>query len=150
MIIRKITSKDYIEVEELIKKAILVTVSKDYEPEALELMLESDPYQPKKTKNEREYYVAFDLCVIGVIGRKNNMVKTFFVDPSKQAKGVGTELLNFIENIIQTDGYDTSILNSTITAKSFYEKLGYSVINEKRIKRGNSILTTYSMIKHFT
>lgn len=147
MHIRKITSEDYPKVEELIKKSILKTVSKDYTAEAITIMLESDPYQPEKTKDERDYYVACDPHIVGIIGRKDNNVKTFFVDPLKQGTGVGTRLILFIESLIQADGFDECFLNSTVTAKSFYEKQKYTVLQEEKVKRGNSILTKYAMKK---
>lgn len=148
MIIRPIQSTDYKEVERIIKKALLETVSKDYSKPAIDLMLASDPTQPWKTRREREYFVATDnKAILGIIGRKDNMVKTLFVDPSYHGKGVGTSLISYIEKLIITDGYTVSTLNSTISAKSFYEKQGYKLISEEKKEVEGNVMIKYAMEK---
>lgn len=150
MTIRPIQPGDYVEVEQLIRNTILQSVAKDYSKPAMDIMLASDPTQPYETREERKYFVAEDDSIRGIIGRKDNMVKTFFVDPTYHGQGVGTALLAHVEHLMQNDGYSKSTLHSTITAKGFYEKQGYTVISEETKTTDDAVLTKYAMEKDLT
>ncbi len=150
MTIRPIQPGDYAEVEQLIRNAILQTVANDYSKPAIDIMLASDPTQPHETREEREYFVAEDDGIRGIIGRKDNMVKTFFVDPTYHGQGVETSLLAHVEHLMQNDGYSKSTSHSTITAKSFYEKQGYTVTSKEIKTIGDAVLTKYAMEKDLT
>lgn len=151
MNIRPIESDDYKHVEQIIKDALLKKVSEDYSKSAMAIMLDSDPFQPFKTRDNRDYFVICDNDVIqGIIGKKDNMVKTFFVNPKFHGKGIGTQLLSYIENLIKESGYTLSTVYSTITAKSFYEKNGYVVINTDEKKIPDGALTRYYMEKQLS
>ncbi|PIR02897.1 MAG: hypothetical protein COV60_03250 [Candidatus Magasanikbacteria bacterium CG11_big_fil_rev_8_21_14_0_20_43_7] len=131
MTIRPIQPTDYACVEELVKAAILEINAKVYSQPIIERMLSVDPYRPRTTLHEREYFVALiEGEVRGVVGMKENEVKTFFVDPNYHGEGVGTKLISHIEKLISKQGYSKSIVFSTISAQSFYENQGYAVIRE--------------------
>ncbi|MBT3817209.1 MAG: GNAT family N-acetyltransferase [Candidatus Magasanikbacteria bacterium] len=148
MNIRPITSTDYKKVEQLIKDAICKTNAKDYSKEVIDFMIEIDPFRPRDTAHEREYFVATNNNNIhGVIGVKDNEIKTLFVDPKYHGKGIGSSLLSHIESIILDRGYKKSTVYSSISAKSFYIKHGYKVIREDSSKIGTEILLRYYMEK---
>ena len=75
------------------------------------------------------------------------MKKTFFVDPKEQGKGVGKALIYHIEELIKKEGYETSTLNSTITAKSFYEAQGYITIKKDFKVVQGAEMTKFHMYK---
>lgn len=53
----------------------------------------------------------------------------FAVDEMYQGQGIGTELLNFIYNFAENNGFDAIELNvhsHNISAKAFYEKSGFT------------------------
>src|SRR3989338_9666231 len=108
MIIRPIKSIDLEKVEQLIKDAILETNARDYSQQVVDFMLEVDPFRPRDTAHEREYFVAEDDDIQGVIGLKDNEVKTLFVDPKYHSKGVGSSLLYHIESLISDRDYKIS------------------------------------------
>jgi len=147
MIIRPIKSSDYKKVKQLIKDAILETNAKDYSKEVIDFMLGVDPFRPRDTANEREYFVAEDDDIQGVIGLKDNEVKTLFVDPKYHSKGLGSSLLSHIESLISERSYDMSRVYSSVSAKSFYEKQGYTIISENSSKAGDGTMLRYYMEK---
>ncbi len=61
---------------------------------------------------------------------KDNEIKTFFVDVASHGKGIGTTLLHYTTTLITDGGYLKSCVYSSISAKSFYEKHGYTLIRE--------------------
>ena len=146
MNIRPIKSSDYERVEQLIKDAILETNAKDYSKEVIDFMLEVDPFRPRNTAHERNYFVAIDRSIHGVIGLKDNEVKTLFVDPKYHGKGVGSSLLSHVESII-LDKNPISKVYSSASAKSFYEKHGYTIIREDSSKAGEGTMLRYYMEK---
>ena len=148
MIIRPIKSSDYEKVEQLIKDAILETNAKDYSKEVIDFMLKVDPFRPRDTANEREYFVATDEGICGIIGLKDNEVKTLFVDPKYQGRGVGSSLLSYIESIVLDRGYSISKVYSSVSAKSFYGKHGYVVIREDSSEAGEGTMLRYYMEKN--
>ena len=148
MTIRPIQSTDYEKVEQLIKDAILEINAKDYSKENIERMLEMDPYRPRATAQERDYFVATDgTDILGVIGMKENEVKTLFVDPTYHGQNIGTSLLTHIEKLIADNGYSVSNVYSSVSAKKFYEKQGYTLIKEDISENNENKMLRYYMEK---
>jgi len=52
-------------------------------------------------------------------------VYNFFVAPDRQGSGVGRELLDFVENRAMKKGWGKLSVASSLTAVSFYRKMGY-------------------------
>jgi GNAT superfamily N-acetyltransferase len=147
MLIRPIEETDFDRVEELITKTILEVNAKDYSDSLIKVMLQGDPVRPRDSSHDREYFVAIDETLCGIIGLKENEIKTFFVDPVYRGKGIGTQLLSFIENIAKSHGYEETEVYSSITSRSFYEKNGYIVVGTDPLPVGDEILLRYFMQK---
>jgi putative acetyltransferase len=60
-------------------------------------------------------------------------------------KGVGTRLLEVAETSLVKSGFTEVYIESTITAKDFYEKNGYKIIQKSSHKEDKSIV--YKMFK---
>ena len=147
VIIRPIQPTDLPKVEELIRSTILEVNSKDQSPAITAFTLKIDPFRPRDTGDERDYFVAEDGEIRGVLGLKDNELKTFFVDSKFQGQGIGTELIQYVEALIIKRGYSQSKVFSSITAKSFYEKHGYTVVQEDITKIGSDNLIRFYMEK---
>lgn len=148
MIIRPITSADFDSIEKLIRKTILSVNSKDYPKDVIEKMLLHDPFAPQKYKTEREYFVAENHEVLyWIIGMKDNEIKTFFVDSDYRGKWVWTLLIEYIEECITSKWFRKSIVYSSVSGRSFYEKSGYLLIREDFHKAGDSMMLRYYLEK---
>ncbi len=54
-------------------------------------------------------------------------------------------LLNYIFKIAKNENIDKIILDSSITAKSFFEEFGFKQIKENLVKRDNVELVNFRM-----
>lgn len=64
-----------------------------------------------------------------------------------QGIGVATTICNELERNVNTNKITT---HASITAKSFFEGRGYSIVKEQKVKRGEQLLTNYIMGKQIT
>lgn len=79
----------------------------------------------EKWFKDRKVYVALDKKnIVASIGIKQNKISRFFIDKSYQGKGLGKKMMSFAEGKIKKK-YQTSTLDSVLSAISFYKKLGY-------------------------
>lgn len=144
MIIRPLEAKDFLKVETLIRTTILEINSKDYSESIIQSMLTIDPYRPRDTYYEREYFVYEDTQIEGIIGIKDFEIKTFFIDANSRGIGIGKILLSYAHAIILKRGGIKSSVYSSISARGFYEKNGYTFIREDiSDMRGENILRYY-------
>lgn len=83
--------------------------------------------------------------IIGTVGLKGNKIKGLYVRKSCARKGIGTRLMNFIENYAKKKNLKKLILYSEEKARDFYEKLGYKALRKETsyevgIKKVNYIM----------
>ncbi len=134
MLIREFEPKDAVAVSNVIRETMRVTNSEDYSMEILAPLVEY--YSPEKVlilAKER-------ICLIAEIGKKivgtaaleNSELYTFFVHPDFQRNGVGTRLIKAIETIAAKNEIKTIKCGSSLSAISFYKKMGYRKNNLNR------------------
>lgn len=63
--------------------------------------------------------------IVGTVALENSELCTFFVHPDFQRNGVGTHLIKAIETIAAKNKIKTIKCGSSLSAISFYEKMGY-------------------------
>lgn len=66
-----------------------------------------------------------------------------FVHKDYQGQGIATALCNQLERFIQSN----IMKDASITAKSFFEKRGYPVLQEQKVARLGVYLTNFKMEK---
>ncbi|MCC2547255.1 GNAT family N-acetyltransferase [Hymenobacter sp. BT175] len=91
-------------------------------------------------------YTADDGAVVGVArlhasGPGEAQVRYMAVHPDWQGRGVGQQLLHYLENQARQQGLHTCVLHSRESAVGFYERLGYSVVEPSH--------TLFGTIPHF-
>lgn len=74
---------------------------------------------------------------------KTGHLDRLFVYADYQGKGIATAICNQLEQALQGD----ITTHASITAKSFFEKRGYKIINEQQVERQGFFLTNFVMIK---
>ncbi len=144
--IRKFKDEDALEASDLIRKTLSEENSKFYTNSVIEYMC--NEFSPKfliELSKEREFFVAIENSkMIGTITIINDYIGTVFVNPGYHSKGIGTKLMETIENLAKERKIEKLRLQSSINAEVFYEKLGYTK-GEKRDDRDYGI--TYLMTK---
>ena len=89
--------------------------------------------------------VAVDGGIIAGFGDINHMgyLDRLYVHSDHQGKGIATAICDRLEHSVQGN----IVVHASITAKPFFEKRGYQVINEQQVERQGSLLTNFVMKK---
>ncbi len=135
MRVRKFKKEDAKKVSNLIRRCLLEVNIKDYSKKIMDRMVKHfAPSQIIKNSKERIVFVAVENDkILGTASIKENIILTVFVNPNIHNKGIGSKLMNKVENLAKKNGYKTVKLPSSLTSFEFYKKRGY-----KKIKILNS------------
>jgi len=80
---------------------------------------------------------------------KDKIIFQIQVEPEFQNKGVGATLYKFIENEFVGFKVDKLVLNSTLNAVSFYQKLGFREVKNIQFRLGKHSVKMVRMEKFF-
>lgn len=127
--IRAATPADAPAMSSLIRRTVSVSNTADYSPAVIEHLLEE--FAPAKVAERMEGRDVFVLCVeesmVGTIslGLAAGKLHSMFVDPDRQKQGFGRQLVDHLEHHAASKGFQEIVVSSSLTARPFYEKLGY-------------------------
>ena len=76
------------------------------------------------------YVAVVDGRIVGTASLNDRTVRAVFVHPDYQGRGIGTELMNSVENAASVQSESTLSVQSSITAQPFYAKRGFKVVRE--------------------
>lgn len=148
MIIRKYKTTDCKEITKLFYNTVHTINAKDYTKEQLDAWATDKIDLEKWNKLLLQNYsiVAIDNDIIIGFGDidKTGYIEHLFVHKEYQKKGVATAICNKLEQNIQGKVFTYA----SITAKSFFQKRGYSVIKKQQVKRQGIFLTNFVMEKY--
>jgi len=85
--------------------------------------------------------------IVGFGDYKNNELMGLYIHKNVIGKGIGTQLLKKIEREVYDNGKRALTCISTITARSFYEKNGFKVIQKTMHKIKDQKLAVFLMRK---
>jgi len=133
--IQRLKPNRYEEAIEVIRRSIRISQKGSYSPEIIEYACNKYKLEKFiKKAQEREYFVAVDTekdKIVGIIGLKDNEVRTFFVDPDQQKKGIGKMLYFHIEEIAKTRNIQKMIVTSSPIGEKAYTKYGFKKVGTK-------------------
>lgn len=111
----------------VIRAAIKQINAKDYPPSEVErLMLNFTSEKVLELMGKRQTLVAIsDGIVIGTGALQGTEVKSVFVSPYWNGRGVGTALMRELEEHAARHGQTSLVVSSSLSATGFYEALGY-------------------------
>lgn len=103
----------------------------------------------QKRMNELLPFVAeLDGCVVGYTDlQPNGLIDHFFCHHECQGKGVGRALMEHVLAVGRVRGASRYFSEVSITARPFYEHLGFKVVNEQEVEMRRVKLTNYVMEK---
>jgi putative acetyltransferase len=129
----------------LVQRSIRASNAADYDPEIIELMCAN--FEPDKFLERmavRDVFAAVkDGDIIGTVSFSLPQAKLYslFIEPRFQGSGAGRRLVHHIEQYAAGLGCTDLQLSASITARPFYERLGYETIKfEERIGDGSTWL----------
>jgi GNAT superfamily N-acetyltransferase len=150
IIFRPFKDTDLIQVQELVHHTIDISYRADYTPEVIEFFKEYHPQETIRSDAETGYtVVATDNSkIVGTGTLLGTNVRRLFVEPDKHHQGIGTLIVNELEKRAADDGLYILDLSSALGARTFWEKHGYSVMEEHFTPAGDGrIIHYYTMTK---
>ena len=147
MLIRKYQVPDCEEIAALFYNTVHIVNAKDYTKEQLDVWATGQVDLEKWNQSLQEHYsiVAVENGVIVGFGDidKTGYLDRLYVHADYQGKGIATAICNQLEQAVQGD----IITHASITAKPFFEKRGYKVVEEQQVERQGIFLTNFCMKK---
>ncbi|WP_285014635.1 GNAT family N-acetyltransferase [Lactococcus garvieae] len=146
---RHYRSKDYAEIIDLFYTTVHTINAADYSAEELEAWAPSDKSDFFPEKKLAESY-----CLVveesgKILGFANATSKDKFdclyVDKDYQKRGVGHLLANQIEQYCKEEGAEIISVDVSLTARPFFEKRGYEILEQQIVLRHNQYLKNYKM-----
>ena len=131
--IRSATLDDSTAISRVVIAALRGTNSQDYSPDIIAQVERSfAPEAVSTLLDKRKIFVAsLGGAIAGTASLDGNVVRSVFVDPAHQGKGIGRLLMDVIHATAVSDGVGALRVPSSITAQSFYAALGYQRIRDE-------------------
>ena len=124
---------------------------RDYSQEQVEAWAPSDfdsELWQKCLHRIQPFVAEFDGRVVGYTDlQPNGLIDHFFCHHEYQGKGVGRALMGHVFQIGSVRGVSRYFSEVSITARPFYEHLGFTVVNEQEVEMRGVKLTNYVMEK---
>ena len=143
--IRPATPADAPAISALVQRAIRTSNSADYAPAIIDMMCAN--FEPDKFLERmaaRDVFTAIrEQDIVGTVSFSLPRAKLYslFIEPRLQRGGTGRHLVRHIEQHATRLGCTSLQLSASITARSFYERLGYDTIQfEERVNDGSTWL----------
>ena len=147
MELRRYESSDCKEVAELFYNTVHIINAKDYTKEQLDVWATQEVDLEKWNQSLQGHYsvVAVDNEIIVGFGDidKDGYLDRLYVHADYQRKGIATAICKQLEQAVE--GKITT--HASITAKRFFEKLGYKVVRKQEVERRGIFLTNFVMEK---
>ncbi|MGC4007516.1 MAG: GNAT family N-acetyltransferase [Pseudomonas sp.] len=131
--IRQAHSNDARAISQVIIAAVRESNSQDY-PESViaSVVANFTPGRVIELLEQRLVFVALlDDKIVGTGALDGDVVRSLFIAPPQQRKGIGQTLMTCIERAALERGVEALLIPSSLTAESFYARLGYRVVREQ-------------------
>ena len=147
MVIRQYRPSDCKEMAKLFYNTVHTVNAKDYTKEQLDVWATGQVDLEKWNLSFQEHFslVAIENEIIIGFGDidKTGYLDRLFIHKDYQNRGIATAICEKLEQAVSGN----VITHASITAKPFFEKRGYKVIKEQKLKRQGVVLTNFVMKK---
>jgi N-acetylglutamate synthase-like GNAT family acetyltransferase len=129
-VIRAATADDVPAISALVQHTVRISSGRDYPPKAVELIVANfAPARLGQRMAERDVFVCLKGGrIVGTIALGAERLRSLFVYPELQGTGIGARLVAHLEAHARRVGVRELKLSSSLTARGFYERLGYRLI----------------------
>jgi GNAT superfamily N-acetyltransferase len=130
--VRVARDRDAEDVSGVIVSALRETNAKDYSPENIARLEKAfSPDGVRGLMAKRKMFVAVsDGRIVGTASLEGDLVRTVFVAPDVQSRGIGRRLMAHVEEVARHDGIAALVVPSSVTAEKFYAKLGFTAVRD--------------------
>jgi GNAT superfamily N-acetyltransferase len=127
--IRPATAGDAEAVYGIVLRALRETNAHDYPATVIGRLVLTLPERVASKLEEWHAYVAVvDGRIVETGSLNGKTVRALFVHPNYQGRGIGTKLMDTVENTAKVQSVDVLTVQSSITAQPFYAKRGFKVV----------------------
>lgn len=145
--IRNATADDVQAISDLIRRTVRHSNAQDYPADVVELIAAN--FAPDKVAHrltERDVFVCeAGSRIVGTIALGGDKLRSMFVEPDRQQGGIGARLVEHLEAHALKAGVKELQLSSSLTARGFYERLGYRMIRLEKRADGSTYLMTKAL-----
>lgn len=153
--IRRATRDDATAISRVVIAALRESNARDYSPEIIAQVENSfAPEAVRALLDKRTVFVAWaEERLIATASLDGRVVRSVFVDPLHQGRGIGRQLMEVVHATAVSSGIDTLRVPSSITAQGFYASLGYKKVRdefhgqERTIVMEKPLLLSYASIR---
>lgn len=148
MEIRKYTSGDLSEILKLFCDTVRTVNARDYTPEQIGAWVSNiDAQRWDSSLSEHYSLVAvIDGKIVGFGDMDDSgYLDRLYVHADYQRRGIAAAICGRLEQYAASINADKIVTHASITAKPFFEKLGYVVIKEQQVERVGVLLINYVM-----
>lgn len=125
----------------IVRRCLHAVNGRDYPPDVIDRMCARFTAERfVELSATRRIYVADDGRVVGTVSRDGNRVYSLFVDPGAAGRGIGRRLLRHVETLAAREGHAHMETGATVTAHSFYLRLGYRDVHDADTEFGTDYL----------
>ncbi|KJK03741.1 acetyltransferase [Pseudomonas sp. 21] len=144
LMIRQACGNDAKAISQVIVAAVRESNSQDYPANIIEsVMANFTPERVIGLLKERLVFVALlNDEIVGTGALDGNAARSLFIAPQQQRKGIGQALMSRIEKAALERGIEALLIPSSLTAESFYARLGYRVLREQLHGEERTIIMT--------
>ena len=148
MHIRKFKDSDSKKVSYLIRKCIKEIYPLFYSKKVVDMLYKRNtPKIVLERSKKRDYYLMVkEDRILGVMAIENNEIKSSYVNPRYHRKGIGRQLLYYLEQIAKKK-FKKLIVHSSEPAITFYTKCGFKKIKKISEKYKGVMLEAFLMEK---
>ena len=151
MSIRRYESKDCNDIINLFYNTVHTINAKDYTKDELDAWAPKDLDLSLWDKSFLKNYTIVFILDNTIVGfgdiNEDGYLDRLYVHKDYQRRGIAKEIVNNLECYVEELGVNTITTEASITAKPFFEKMGYKIIKEQQVERRGQYLTNYIMQK---
>ncbi|MCU0093405.1 MULTISPECIES: GNAT family N-acetyltransferase [Pseudomonas] len=132
-LIRNATNADAPAISRTILSALRESNVQDYSAEIIEQVAQSfSPLAILHLLTERQFLVATaGSHIVATASLDNDIVRSVFVDPRYQGKGIGRQLMERLQSLAINADLKRLRVPSSITAEGFYASLGFEKVRDE-------------------
>jgi N-acetylglutamate synthase-like GNAT family acetyltransferase len=145
--IRPALENDADDISAVILRALRETNAKDYTREIIERIEQSFSRDSvRQLMGKRVVFVAtIGSRIVGTASLDGSVVRTVFVAPDVQARGIGKLLMAEIERAARERDIRTLTVPSSVTAETFYARLGFRAVRDSYYGEERTIIMERSL-----
>ncbi len=140
--IRVARPDDAAEVHQVIVAALRETNARDYAASVIARLEESfSPAEVRSMIDTRKSFVALaGSRIVGTAALDGSVVRTVFVAPDVQGRGMGRLLMAEVEKASREAGIEILTVPASLTGEPFYAKLGFKAVRETCYEDARTII----------